>query len=761
MKKLRSILTIGLIFFLIASLASISSASSHIATENEKVQLLSDLKILKGTNGDYRLNDKLTRSEASALAVRILGKELHVLVDSANYRKTKYPDVDETQWYAPYVGYCTEQGILSGDTSGNYLPDEFITEKSFLKIILGVLGYENNIDYTWANIYKKAFEEGLVTDLSYIAKVEDNTEFTRRDAVNIMYNALLLKIKNTEKELFHRLIDENIITTEEAVELGLIEIIEDEIITEIEELLVFDHNNVTIMFNEEIKSFGQIKIYQANNENKLLAFGIEEASDDYIILKTEKQTPGLEYTIEIREVEDLHGNIADEIYGAFIGFMKETVESDFFRIQKIEPLNERSIKIYYTHPVNLNVENALYYNIFNNNYIFASGERDQILVRTVTSEDNCVQLTLKNGTFNEGEQYRVEIDGSMTSAYGVKLNDGYGDEMAFSAVSGQSDSFMLLEVVPYKYNVILLSFNKEVNPFLAQQIYNYYVADKDFKPIAIESVTVESQGLRIGEVVYLQLKESMNRYAKYYVTINNLNDVTRQEFITERTYSFEADFGYDESLEIVDITPRDKQTVEVYFSNMLDPSTAEIIDYYTITLRNGTTTVYPKGVRYDRNIHPYRVTMFFDENDLEEKREYELKVSFDIKDYLGNKAGATLRRRFHASDVEKAAPSLEEVKPISTNAIKLVTNKELAFTLTNLQPANYTLEYNYQGMSVKKLPLSVLYINAKTLVLMFDKLDYGVQYTLRINAMEDFSGTVYKVTGDGTNYVDFILEKQE
>jgi len=761
MKRLRSILSIGLVFMIIASLTSISTASSQIVTENEKVQLLNDLKIFKGSNGDYRLDDKLTRSEASALAVRILGKESDVLVNAANYRKTKYPDVDEKQWYAPYVGYCTEQGILSGDTTGNYLPNEFITEKGFIKIILGVLGYENNIDYTWANIYKKAFEVGLVTNLTYIAKVDDNIEFTRRDAVYIMYNALFIKIKDSEKELFYRLIDENIITLDEAEKFGLIEKKEDEIITEIDEVLVFDQNNITVLFNEDIKSFGQIKIYQANNENKLLAYGIEEASEDYIMIKTEKQTPGMEYTIEILDVEDLDGNVVDGIYYAFIGFMKETVESDFFRIKKIEPLNDKSIKIYYTHPVNINVENAFYYSIWNENSAIAYGEKDQLLVRTVTAEDNCVQLTLKNSTFIEGEQYRIEINGGMTSAYGVQLNDGYGDEMAFTAVSGQTDSFMLLEVIPYKHNVILLSFNKEVNPFLAQQIYNYYVTDKNLKPIAIESVTVESQGLRIGEVVYLQLKESMNRFEKYYVTINNLNDVTRQEYITERTYSFEADFGSTDSLEIVDITPKDKQTVEVYFSNMLDPDTAEIINYYQIALRNGTTIIYPKGVRYDRNIHPYRVTLFFDENDLEEKREYELKVSFDIKDYLGNKAGATLRRRFNASDVEKTAPSLEEVKPISSNAVKLVSNKELAFVLQNLQPGNYTLEYNYNGMSIKKLPLSVLYINAKTLVLMFDKLDYGVQYTLRINEIVDFSGTVYKVTGEGKNYVDFVLEEQD
>jgi hypothetical protein len=214
-------------------------------------------------------------------------------------------------------------------------------------------------------------------------------------------------------------------------------------------------------------------------------------------------------------------------------------------------------------------------------------------------------------------------------------------------------------------------------------------------------------------------------------------------------------------LDIVDITVKDKQTIDVYFTNMLDPATAGNISYYPISLRNGTATVYPKGVMYDTNIHPYKVTLFFDEDDLEEKREYELKVSLDIKDYLGNKAGATLRKRFNASDVEKTSPSIEEVKPISTNAVKLVFDKELSFKQTNLLPNNYTIEYNYEGMNISNVPLSVLYINPKTFVLLFDKLEYETHYTLRIGTIVDYSGKAYKVTGDGTNYVEFVLQKDE
>jgi hypothetical protein len=770
MKTGRTFLVICLILSLLTSMATISFALPAMATQQQKVQLLDELRIFTGSNGDYRLNDKLSRSEASALAVRIMGKDYEVLLNASKYKNTPYPDVDPNHWYAPYVGFCTKEGILSGDTKGNYNPNDFITEKSFLKIVLGVLGYQLNSDYTWDNVYRKAFEAGLVTSLSYIAKEEDNTDFKRGDAVNVLYNALMLKEKSTGKELFYRLIDSNIITTEKAIELGLIEktdeedkdvedVIEDENPTEIEELLIFDANTVSIIFNEDIESIGKIYIYEVNDEDEELDFEIEEMEDDYLLIKTDRQVPGQEYTIEIQDIEDADGNTLDVLFAAFIGAEAEVVESDFFRIQKIEPINEKSVKLFFTHPVNINSENAIYYTIFEDGYSFASGEKDQLIIRTINAEDHCVLLSLKNEKFDEGERYTVEISGELTSAYGVKLNDGGGDEMPFTAVSGEVESFKLEDVIPYESETILLSFNKEVNPFLAQQIYNFYVTDKNFNPVPIESVTIESQGPRTGEVVFIHIKEKMKKDEKYYVTINNLNDVSRQEYITERTYSFIADYGKTDALEIEDVEAIDIQTVNVYFSNMPDEISARDAEYYSVILRRGSTKrIYPQYVLYDRSIHPYRVTLYFGENDLEERREYELRINNSIKDYLGNKAGGLLEERFNASSKEKTSPSIEEITPISTDAVKIVFDKEIAFNQTNLSTVNFTLEYNYKGMSIKKVPLSVLYVNARTLVLKFDKMEYDMPYTLKFNTLVDFTGAAYKVTGDGTNYVEFELE---
>jgi len=755
----RSVSAIILVACLLLTFSFSSYALPVNTTLQEKAEFLATLKILEGSNNDYHLNDKLSRAEAATFAVRILGQQLHVLLNSDTYRKASsvYPDVDISHWYAPYVGYCTKMGILSGDTTGNYRPNDYITEKGFIKIILSILGYEINKDYTWNNIYKKAYEVGLVTDLSYISKEEDNNEFKRSDAVSIIYNALTIKEKSTGKELYNKLLDAEIITKADAVKLGFIK---DSVDLDIEEIAVFDQETVSIIFNEPVADFDDIYIYKAVDEDYELEFEIEDYAENYILLKTKKHSPGVEYIIEITGIKDTEGNVKDVLYGAFIGDIPDEVESDFFRIQKIEPVNEKSVKLYFTHPVNLNTENSLYYTIYEDEYTFAEGAKDQLLARTVVSESNCVLLSLKSGSFTEDNVYTVEISGEMTSAYGVRLNDGKNDEMSFKAVSGKEDYFKLEEVFAYDRETLLLNFNKEVNPFLAQQLYNFYLTDENNKPIKIESITVESQGPNTGKVLFINIEGKFTKNAKYYITINNLNDVTRQEYITEMTYLFEANYGYSDDFEIQDINVIDKQTIEVYFTNIPDVNSAVNENNYYARSTRGSEKKYPARALYDPAIHPYKVVLFFNDGDLTAKREYELNISYKFKDYLGNELGTNIYDYFTASSTAKSSPTIVDATPISTDAVKLEFDKELAFNQNNLSPSNYTLEYSYNGMTIKKIPLSVLYVNARTLVLKFDKLEYEIPYKLKFTSIVDYTGASYKVSGEGKNFIEFQLKKE-
>ena len=755
---------VGVSFLVVVLLLTFTFSSFALpanASLQEKADLLNTLKILEGTTtGDYKLNSKLTRAEAATFAVRVLGQQLHVLLNADTYRKASavFPDVNTSLWYAPYVGYCVQQGILTGDTKGYYNPDDYLTEKSFLKIMLSILGYEINKDYTWTNIYKKAYEVGLVNELSYIVREEDNTEFTRGDTVNIIYNALTIKDKKTGKELFYKLIDAGIITNKDAANLGFIK---DAVVTEIKEILVFDNQTVQVFFNEKIKGYESVYIYKSLDERQVLEFDAYPG-DDYIIFKTKNQGPGVEYTIEIRNVEDVDGNVTDVLTGAFIGALPDKVESNFFRINRIEPVNSKSVKVYFTHPVNANSEISLYYKIYDDyGYTVADGSKDQLYARTVGSESNCVYLSLKTGSFEDGNIYNLVINGDMTSAYGVKMNDGEGDEMTFRAVAGEADYFRLEKIKTFDRETLMLTFNKEVNAFLAQQVYNFYLTDEGNQPIKIEQVTVESQGANAGKVLYLNIEGVFIKNARYYITINNLNDVSRQEYITETTYSFDADYSQSSSFKIQKIVAQDRQTIEVYFTNIPNKDSASNESYFSARPRKGSGVVYPLRALYDPEINPNRVVLFFSDTAFTANKDYEIIVDSQFKDYMGNEIGTNIYHYFTASSKAKTGPSIEEAVPVSTDAIKLVFDKEISFNQVNLSPSNYTLEYSYNGMAINKVPLSVLYVNAKTLVLKFDRIEYNVPYVLKFASIVDYTGATYKVTSDGKNFVEFRLTKEE
>jgi hypothetical protein len=156
----------------------------------EKADTLNKFTVLRGDGKDYNLNGQLTRAEAAAFIIRIMGKEEEVLGNNNKYNKTVFPDVQKGQWFTSYIAYCVEQGIIGGFPNGKYAPNDPISEKAFLKLVLGVLGYKYNIDFDWSNVYATAYNTGLVLDYTYQGKSGDNTNYKRSEVVNVLYNVL-------------------------------------------------------------------------------------------------------------------------------------------------------------------------------------------------------------------------------------------------------------------------------------------------------------------------------------------------------------------------------------------------------------------------------------------------------------------------------------------------------------------------------------------------------------------------------------------
>jgi len=172
MKKLISVVLVIAVCFSLVTL-SVYGTTDY----NEMALVLNRLNILQGSNGNFQLDKQLERAQATAFIIRMIGKEDYVKQNADQFSSTSFSDVPVNSWFAPYVGYGTQNNIIASSLNGKFEPYEYISEKAFLKMALCALGYEYGTDFNWSNVYQKAYEIGLVVDESYAVKTNDNNEF--------------------------------------------------------------------------------------------------------------------------------------------------------------------------------------------------------------------------------------------------------------------------------------------------------------------------------------------------------------------------------------------------------------------------------------------------------------------------------------------------------------------------------------------------------------------------------------------------------
>lgn len=135
----------------------------HIVFMSEKPEIRVNYAYTDGyEDGTFRPSEFITKAQScKMLAVSLEG-------DSDIHGNHPFNDVQDGKWYSDYIGYCYENGLISG--SGNYCPDEYITKSEFAQMV-----YLSTLD---ANDRKNAV---------FTQRYESNTRISREDAV-IMIN---------------------------------------------------------------------------------------------------------------------------------------------------------------------------------------------------------------------------------------------------------------------------------------------------------------------------------------------------------------------------------------------------------------------------------------------------------------------------------------------------------------------------------------------------------------------------------------------
>ena len=191
--------TVMLIGMMVVGVSAASFGDADEIVNTDAVNTMVALGIIKGKdNGNFDPEGIVTRAEmAKMICVALNGGKDPNLAGGGLYADTK------GHWASGYIDYCTNMGIVSGDTAGNFNPDKTVTGTEAAKMILIALGYsaENEKfvnDANWAlNINIVANTKDLYKDLAILPA----EGLTRDNAAQMLWNGMDAKMVEYDYKL--------------------------------------------------------------------------------------------------------------------------------------------------------------------------------------------------------------------------------------------------------------------------------------------------------------------------------------------------------------------------------------------------------------------------------------------------------------------------------------------------------------------------------------------------------------------------------
>lgn len=177
--------------------------NSHFIKNFDKAEILNLFGLFEGTATGYHLELPSTRSQAAVMIVRMLGKEQEAI--NGDF---EHPFIDDVpDWADAHIGYLYHNNITKGTSADRFSPNTEIPAIHFMTFILRILGYDDsNGDFYYTESVEKALEIGLIGQGEY-NDLKSRDYFLRDDMVMISYNALKTKIKDSEKTLLDKLVE--------------------------------------------------------------------------------------------------------------------------------------------------------------------------------------------------------------------------------------------------------------------------------------------------------------------------------------------------------------------------------------------------------------------------------------------------------------------------------------------------------------------------------------------------------------------------
>lgn len=700
-------------------------------TVDQKADILNQIYVLSGDGTSYNLGGKLKRSEASTFIVKVLGAQNTVLQQKDTFAQTSFRDVPKSEWYAPYVGYMTKMGIITGYPDGTFKPDEYISEKAFFSMVLKAMGYTGN-DFTWDTINKLAYEAGIITDITYVFKQDDNTNYKRSDVVNTLYNALGKPMKNQNKKFIQLLIDSKMIGADKAELFGFVKL--DKVATAALSSRTLNQNQIEVVLNEAVvaPTLDQISIYANNNPNIRLAAKKVTVNGTQIVIDTDTQSDKITYTVELNKLTDLSGNVTAQIRRDFIGYTVAEVNSPYFKISKVEPVNEKSINVYFTHPVNDKADLEVLYDFYQGDTKFVEGSYKSLLIKRYETKNNMITLSLRENKFALNTDYTLKIRGDLKSAYSVNLNKGNGETAVFRAVEGIQTTNGLAAVYSQEGIYVYVTFSQAVDRASGMTGANYVIRELDTGRLVNVAQVYGLKSAKDLDKSFVLRTTGLNTGRGYEITVRNIYDTYKSAVLSEMKTQFTGSATIGDFIILESATAMNSSTVILSFNRELKESSINA----NILIENGPSVMYKE---IDPT-NPKNLILYLNNfSTLQNGRPYVVRVYSGIVDFMDKTALAQGLATVIGTSIQKPTVAIESANFIDESTILLKYNQPVNKTQAG-QLERYELFFS-DGKTERALILSsVEMVSDRVAIIKIPYLMAQGTYKIQARNIMDVSG---------------------
>ena len=675
-----------------------------------------------GDNGDLMEEKSLTRAELCVLVAELNGvKEMA----KAYTMPANFSDVQDADWYSPYVAYAVNEGWFNGVGDGKFAPQGEVTPQMLATVMMRALGYTPN--------WETAISEAAAINLTVDAEAET---MNRGEAFVTLWQTVNTPKKDSDVKL--------------GVELGKLEEeaedVAGDLVATIDEAKAIANNLVEVTFTEDVDAAAGVAanytIVEKDDATKELAIvAADVEGDDVVVLETEAMTAGKAYTV-----------IAGESKANYAGVKKETSAP---KVDSVKGSDTGTVKVEF----DMMLDKATSEDVAN----YSIDKEGTVVAASLNDDRDTVTLTVEGITTTASRKLTIE---------NVTNTDGIVIKKVTRPFSPQKDvsTPKLDDVTASKKNnvEILVDFDDDhgVDKATAEDVANYSIDGLEIISAEATYQDEDKQDEYYDRVILTtsEQKSSTNYTLKVlYMVDGSVSKNATTKVLDEK---FRAGSADDDEPKVKTVDEKTFTEIHVTFdeANALDAATALDISNYNFEDNeldvlsvefkdeddNGNTYDGADGTvatGYD----PDEITVILTVSEMEDGESYKLIIN-NIADNFGNTMDSAEKDTVRAPSEVKTYSIVDTVKVDDLETLTIKFDEPVRETGAE-DPTNYVID---GGIGVAKD--ADLKSDDKTVELTVPSLTANKTYEITVNNVENYWGYI---TEDSTKMFVAVTDEDD